>query len=151
MKRFVIVAVIIVVTALVLGLSAERAPGSTQSITHFLGAPVVSLAEGGWAWLSLGAGTGVLVIGVGGAGLVTFTLAGAGLFFGTGQITAGMMCMGQAGLGIVLFLGQAGTGLVGAGQVVIGLLGWAQGRAAKDGEEFIRKLNDDVNDLLRFR
>ena len=83
-----------------------------RSESEFLGVPVVSMVEDQWAWLTIGAGTGVLVVGAGGAGLVTFTLYGAGLLFGTGQVTAGLICMGQAGLGLVLFLGQAGTGLV---------------------------------------
>lgn len=122
-----------------------------RSESEFLGVPIVSMAEGDWAWLTIGAGTGVLVVGVGGAGLVAFTLYGAGLLFGTGQVTAGLICMGQAGLGLVLFLGQAGTGLVCAGQVVIGGLGWGQGRLAMDGEAFIKKLDNDITDLLRFR
>jgi hypothetical protein len=127
------------------------APGARVSESQVLGMPVVSLTDRTTGWLAIGGGSGMLIVGLAGVGLVTFTLAGAGLLFGTGQITAGMICMGQAGLGVVAFLGQAGTGLVGAGQVIVGGLGWAQGRLAFDGEEFIKGLNADLGDLFRFR
>jgi hypothetical protein len=150
MKRFALLAVIIIVTSLVLGLTTTMAPGGDVSQSQVMGMPVVSLS-GTTGWLTIGGGAGVLMVGFGGVGLVTFTLYGAGLLFGTGQATAGSICMGQAGLGLVAFLGQAGTGLVGAGQVIVGGLGWAQGRLAFDGKEFILGLNADLDDLFRFR
>lgn len=148
MKNFVIIAVLIVATSAVLAFTTEMTTSGTVSRTRVLDTPVVSLAESEFAWISVG-GAGVIVLGVG-FGIVAFTLYGAGLLFGTGQVTAGLIAMGQAGLGLVAFLGQAGTGLVGAGQVVIGALGWAQGRLAMDGEQFIKDLSKDLNQTLKF-
>lgn len=150
MKRFALLAVIIVATSLGLGLTTTMAPDGQVSQSRFMGLPVVSLS-GPTGWLTIGDGSGVLLVGFGGVGVVTFTLIGAGLLFGTGQVAAGSICMGQAGLGLVAFLGQAGTGLVGAGQVIVGGLGWAQGRLAFDGKAFILGLNSDLDDLFRFR
>ncbi len=147
MKRFIIVAVLIILSSLALGLSTEM-DGST---TRVLDIPVVSVGGGDWAWLKIGGGPGVLFVGAAGYGIVVFAFIGAGLLLGTGQATAGMIAFGQAGLGIVAFLGQAGTGLISAGQVVIGGLGWAQGRGALDGEEFIKQLSTDLDDLFSFR
>lgn len=137
MKNFVILAVLIVVTTAALGFTTEMAVSGTTSRTRVLGAPVASLGEADFSWISIGAGSGVIVLGAG-VGVVAFTLIGAGLLFGTGQVTAGFIA------------GQAGTGLVGAGQVVVGALGWAQGRLAMDGEEFIKSFNKDLNETLKF-
>ncbi len=150
MKKFIILAVIIVVTSLIMAFSTEMSPGSNISQTHVLGIPVVSLGEGDFAWLSVGAGTGVLVVGAAGVGVVVFGFIGAGVLFGTGQAACGLIAFGQAAVGLVLVLGQLGLGLVGAGQVIIGGLGWAQGRLAFDGEEFLQKLNADFNRTLSF-
>jgi hypothetical protein len=150
MKRFVLLSVIIVITTVILALTTEMGSSGSISETRILGAPVVTLADDTFSWIAFGAGAGVIVLGAG-VGVVAFTVIGAGLLFGTGQVTAGCIAMGQAGLGLVAFLGQAGTGLVGAGQVVIGALGWAQGRLAMDGEQFIKDLNADLNETLKFR
>lgn len=150
MKRFAVLAVLIIITSLALGLTTTMAVGGQVSRSRVMGLPVVSLSSA-TGWLTIGNGSGVLMVGLGGVGIVAFTLAGAGLLFATGQVAAGSICMGQAGLGLVAFLGQAGTGLVGAGQVIVGGLGWAQGRLAFDGKAFILGLNADLDDLFRFR
>ncbi len=148
MKRFAILSGAIVVTAL--GLWAM---GTLFGIDPrpVLGLPPLASIDGGPAWLSVGAGVGVLVVGLAGAGVVSFTLYGAGLLFSTGQLTVGLIALGQLGVGLILFLGQVGGGLVGAGQAVGGGLVWGQGSLGFDGKTFIQDLNADVTDLMRFR
>jgi hypothetical protein len=148
MKFFVAIALIIVICALVLGLTTDLNELDSASATRVLGMPVVAQGDATWSWLKVGGGPGVLFVGAAGYGVVVFGFIGAGLLLGTGQASAGLIAIGQAGLGIVAFLGQVGTGLVGAGQLVVGAFGWGQGRLAFDGQELITELNADLNDLL---
>ncbi len=117
----------------------------------FWGLPAVRVMSKEPAWLTLGSGTGVLIVGMGGMGVVAITLYGAGLLFATGQLAIGLLAMGQVGFGLILWLGQAGGGIAAAGPVVGGGLAWGQGLLGKDGSTFFKRLNEDFNDLCKFR
>lgn len=147
MGRFIALAVLIIVTAGALGGLTYLGLGDANQAV--LGLKPVGIAADA-CWLNLGGGTGVLVIGLAGAGVVSFTLYGAGVLFATGQLTAGGIAFGQLGIGLVLFLGQVGGGIIAGGQGVGGYLSWRQGGGSSPGARFIRALNEDMKDLLRF-
>jgi hypothetical protein len=124
--------------------------------TVIAGMPVVSTAmeteviAGPPAWIALGSGTGVLVIGVFGIGAVCLTLYGAGLLFATGQLAIGMIAFGQVGVGFTTFVGQLGPAVVIAiGQAVAGIFAFGQGPLGRaDSEAFLRELSRELNELL---
>ena len=145
MFRFLVLCAVLIVTFLgffffptVDGRSAETVAGMA----------VVCLGSNTPCWLTLGAGPGVVVVGMGGVGLVSFTLYGAGLLLGTGQVAAGGIAIGQAGFGASAFLGQIGVAPVARGQAVAGALVQGQGKIGMDGTEYLKTLDAEVNALL---
>lgn len=149
MKRFFIVLGLIVITSI--GLWAVTELDGYCSVNRVLGMPALCVGSVEPAWLTLGMGTGVLVVGGGGVGVVAITAYGAGILFATGQLSAGLIAFGQLGFGLILFLGQVGAGTIAAGQAVGGGLVWAQGGLGYSGKEFIKELNTDIADLMKFR
>ncbi len=99
-------------------------------------------------WLVFG-GTGVLVLGAG-VGVVEIGLYGVGLLFATGQLSAGLIGIGQLTFGLVFFLGQVGVGATGAGQMAIGGLVTGQGELGADGSDFLDRMHEDIQELLRY-
>jgi hypothetical protein len=148
MSRFIVVAILIIVTAI--GLWGLTLLGLGDPNQLVLGLRPVGTATEELVWLNIGGGFGVLVVGLAGGGVVCFTLYGAGLLFATGQLTAGLIAFGQLGIGFVLFLGQVGAGIIAGGQGVGGYLSWHQGGGQGQGAHFIRGLNEDFKDLMRF-
>ena len=140
MKRFGALLGVIIVTAVALALG----PGGGGVV---LGLPVVDVAGGGPAWISVG-GTGVLCLGAG-FGVVSLTIYGAGVLFATGQLAVGLICFAQVGIGLVFACVQVGAGLTGIGQGIAGGLVAGQGSVGRDGEEFLRALDRDVEEALR--
>ena len=149
MKRFWILSVILVVTAVLLA-AITPLGGSGLATTRVLGMPVV-----GWgkmndpAWIAVG-GQGVVVLG-GGVGLVEYGWIGAGVLFGCGQASAGLISFGQAAFGLLFVCAQLGVGLTGLAQLFLGGWGIGQARGAMDGKGFLQQLNADLDDVLRFR
>ena len=99
------------------------------------------------AWMS----AGVLVVGVGGVGVVSITLYGAGLLFATGQLAVGLLCIAQLGVGPVFFFGQVGAGFVAFGQLVFGALTGGQVPIGFNGKPMLRGLSAELNQVLAFR
>ena len=140
MKRFGVLLGVITVTAIALALG----PGGSEKV---LGMPVVEVEGGGPAWIAVG-GSGVLCLGVG-VGVVSLTIYGAGILFATGQLAVGLICFAQLGVGLVFACVQVGAGLTGIGQGIAGGLVTGQGTVGRDGEEFLRALDRDVENALR--
>ncbi len=99
-------------------------------------------------WLTLG-GTGVVTMGYG-IGVVEIGLFGGGLLFATGQVSIGMISIGQAAFGLIFFIAQLGVGGSGIGQLAIGGSVAGQGALGGDGEDFLTRMSEDINELLRF-
>jgi hypothetical protein len=152
LKRFFLLSGFIVATALGLALVTDYAPsredGGSVSRAHVLGLPVVAVGTSDPAWLAVGTGQGILVVGIGGVGVVTFGFYGAGILFATGQGAIGLFAIGQLAVGVVFVICQLGVGLSGIGQVLAGGLVVGQGTLGADGEPYLRRLNEDVNGLL---
>jgi hypothetical protein len=153
MKRFALLLVIIIVTALAFWPITSTPMGDGQvTATQVLGIPVLGAGTGQFCWLSIGMGQGVLFVGILGAGVVSIALAvGGGLLFGIGQATCGLIAVGQLAIGVVCTLAQLGTGATGAGQLIVGLLVKGQVELGKDGGSFLRQLREDLNEVLAFR
>ena len=159
MFRFLILLGVLVVTSVGLGVSGPswpEAPPAESAVPVeveplFWGLPAVRVMSEEPAWLSLGSGVGVLMVGFGGAGVIAITLYGFGLLFATGQLAVGLVAMGQVGFGIILWLGQAGGAFLAGGQVVGGRLAWGQGQLGGDGEQFFTDLHKDLSDLFKFK
>jgi hypothetical protein len=122
-------------------------PARAGATTVILGMQAVGAGTMDWAWLQMG-GPGVIVIGAG-WGLVAFTIYGAGVFFATGQLAAGLFAFGQVAFGFLFYLAQLGLGISGAGQVAIGVAVVGQGPLGWDGEAFLTRMSKDLDDLLR--
>lgn len=153
MKRVILLLVIITLTSLAFWpITNAHEEGQARAVTEVLGMPVLGVASDRFCWLSLGMGTGVLFVGLIGAGGVAIALgAGAGVLFGMGQAAAGMIVVGQLALGLVFALGQLATGAAGLGQLIGGALVKGQVELGKDGGEFLSALNEDLDGLLSFR
>jgi len=157
--RFLILLGFIVFTAVGLAIGgpawpdagAAELPEGVDPEPLFWGLPALRVMSQEPAWLAVGSGAGVLMVGMGGVGVVAITLYGAGLLFATGQLAVGIMAAGQVGLGLLLWLGQAGGALLSAGQVVGGGLVWGQGQLGWDGEKFFTMLHEDLTDLFSFK
>lgn len=102
-------------------------------------------------WLTIGAGMGVLVVGLGGVGVVCLTLYGAGILFASGQVAAGGIALAQGGVGFSMFIGQAGGAFSALGQVAVGVIADGQGALGVSGMPFFARLNYELNQILRFR
>ena len=113
--------------------------------------PTLGIAHPDPCWIQLGGGSGVLVVGIGGFGIVSLTIYGAGLLFATGQLAAGGIALGQVGVGISAFVGQAGGGLVALGQLVIGAVVAGQVPIGIRGAEFFEQLSGELVELLSWR
>ncbi len=148
MKRFAIVGGIAVVVAILLGLEVSWLGAGD---TDVLGLRAVSFGGkgSGPAWLAFG-DEGVLVLGAG-FGLVEIGVAGVGILFATGQVSAGLFAIGQLSFGLLGVIAQLGFGTTGIGQLVIGGLVEGQGRLGFSGGEFLRGFDEDVNRFLRWR
>lgn len=149
MSRFLMLCGVLIVTFL--GFFLFPTPNDGKSAEEVLGMPVVCLGTEDASepcWLTLGAGEGVVVVGIGGFGLVAFTFYGVGLLLGTGQLAAGGITIAQVGFGGSFLLGQAGVAPVALGQVVGGALVKGQGQFGADGGEMMKNLSKEVNALL---
>lgn len=102
-------------------------------------------------WLTIGAGMGVLVVGIGGVGVVCLTLYGAGILFASGQVAAGGIALAQGGVGFSMFIGQGGGAFTALGQVAVGVIADGQGALGVSGMPFFTRLNYELNQILRFR
>ena len=111
---------LIVAMAIAFALFTDYEPGTLNARTHFLGMPVVSIAQAGAVgWIGMGqVAGGVLVIAQGGGGVVTIAQGGCGLVFGIGQVMFGLSVIAQGGIGPFFFLGQVGLGAQAKGQGV---------------------------------
>lgn len=154
MLRFAIVSAFVILTAVLLAWATETEPAgdATRSRESVLGLRVVSIGSEDPAWLQLGGAPslapGVLTVGLGGIGIVTYGLYGAGVLFATGQVAVGLFAIGQLAIGVVFVICQLGAGLSGIGQVLGGGLVVGQGTLGGDGKKFLERLNRDVNVLL---
>ena len=146
MSRFLLLLGAIALTALVLGGLAWGEPE-----TLVFGWPVIAHGmSGGPAWLALGGGDGVLVVGIAGRGLVVLGVAGLGLLFATGQLAAGLLTIGQGGIGLFGFLGQLGGGFASLAQLAVGVV--VRGQVALgpiDGKAFFAETSRELAALLR--
>jgi hypothetical protein len=142
-RGFALVVVAMIVTSVLCFVESAVRAGPP---TIILGMPVTGAATSDPAWISIG-GAGVIVLGAG-YGIVAFTLYGAGLLFATGQLAAGLVAFGQLAVGVLFFVAQLGLGLVGVGQVAIGFSVVGQGQLGWDGETFLRRLSNDLDDVL---
>lgn len=115
-----------------------------QAVTRVAGLPVVAFGSDSGAWLAFG-GVGVLVLGAG-IGVVSLGLYGGGILFATGQLCAGLLAMGQLGLGIILFLGQVGAGLQVGAQGGLGFRRWTQGNDRD--EAYFRSMWEELKEVL---
>jgi hypothetical protein len=149
MVRFFILLAIMTATALVLAVLTPTVDG--VSATQWFGMPVVGFASDAPAILQVGAGTGVMVVGVGGFGIVCITLYGAGVLFATGQLSAGLLSIGQLSVGVIFLFGQVGGGFIAFGQLVFGGLTGGQVPVGFDGKAFLRELNAELSRVLAFR
>jgi len=144
LKRFFIVLALIAVVALLMWVITPA--GATA-----FGMPVAcygNMEDGTFCWITLG-GFGVLVLGAG-VGLVEIGLIGAGLLFAVGQATVGLIAFGQVVLGPVFYCAQGGLGLVGLGQGGAGLYTIKQGSTGGEGRKFLDQLDEELNELLKF-
>lgn len=148
MTRFLILCAVLLVTYL--GFFLFPTPNNGQSVEEVAGMPVVCVgaAEEEACWLTIGAGKGVVVVGMGGAGVVCFALYSVGLLFATGQLAAGGLAIGQVGFALSFWLGQAGAGPVAFGQLVGGAIADGQGALGVKGAPFLKELSADLNRIL---
>ncbi len=144
--RFGVVVGVVVVTGIAMAITADLGPGRMSAST-FLGMPLVGIGASEPCVLALG-GTGILVIGAG-IGVVAIGIACGGLLFATGQIAGALIAFAQAGIGIVFFGGQAGVAYTGIGQVVLGVHVHCQ--ASSRGKQFMAELNRELGAILRLR
>jgi hypothetical protein len=146
-KRFWILSAILVATTVLLAVCTQMGDGA---VTRYLGMPVV--AWGNFedsSWIAMG-GKGVIVLGAG-FGLVEYGLYGAGALFACGQVAGGLLAFGQLAVGPIFVCGQLVFGMLGLGQVFVGGWGIGQGKLAKDGMALLKHLDEDLDDVLRFR
>jgi hypothetical protein len=154
MSRFLAVCGVLVVTYLGFFFYPTTAEG--KSPDEIAGMPVVCqgvgsenpLESGQACWLTLGAGRGIVVVGMGGVGVVCFVFYGLGILFATGQLAAGGIAFGQVGLGLSFFFGQAGVAPVAMGQVVGGAQVVGQGALGPNGGPFLKQLSAELNRIL---
>ena len=149
--RIVVLALVIIVTAIGLGVMTETVDG-VSTMDPIANLPVVCWGESeSPCWLTIGAGMGVLVVGLGGVGVVCLTLYGAGILFASGQIAAGGIAVAQGGVGFSMVIGQAGGGFTALGQVAIGVIADGPGALGVTGLPFFAQLNYELNQILRFK
>lgn len=150
MKSFAVLLGIIILTSLAFWPITKMSPGDDMvSTTQVLGMPILGVSTAEPCWLSLGVGVGVVFVGLAGAGAVAIGLAGGGgLLFGSGQLAGGLIGIGQLALGLLLAIAQLGFGASGFGQLILGGLVKGQVGLGKDGGEFLRRLNEDIERLL---
>jgi len=148
MARFLILCAVLLVTYL--GFFLFPTPKNGQSAEEVAGMPVVCVgtAEDEPCWLTIGAGKGVVLVGMGGVGVVCFALYSFGLLFATGQLAAGGLAIGQVGFAFSFWLGQAGAGPVAFGQLVGGAIADGQGALGVKGAPFLKELSADLNRIL---
>ena len=148
MGRFFILFAVLLVTYL--GFFLFPTPNDGRSAEEIAGMPVVCVgtAEEAPCWLTIGAGQGVVLVGMGGAGIVCFALYSVGLLFATGQLAAGGLTNAQVGYGGSFFLGQVGVGPVAHGQLVGGALVAGQGALGASGGDFMKELSGELNQIL---
>ncbi len=158
MKRFVGLLLVIIVTTLGLALFTEwrDVPSGMESTSQVLGIPVFAINTGDLgharpALIVLGApGVGVLCLGIGGIGLISIGALGGGLLFGVGQAACGLISIGQLSVGPVLAIGQLAFGAAALGQGAIGWRTRGQGSERRDGAAFLRSINREIEEALRF-
>lgn len=133
-----------------LGFFLFPTPKQGRSVEQVAGMPVVCVGveDDDPCWLTLGAGKGVVVVGMGGMGVVCFALYSVGLLFATGQLAAGGLAIGQVGFALTFWIGQAGAGPVAFGQLVGGAIADGQGALGVKGAPFLEELSADLNRLL---
>jgi hypothetical protein len=148
MKRFAVVCAIVLGVSIFLGLEVHALGAGDVNV---LGMPAVHLGSKSAepAWLAFG-GKGVLVLGAG-FGLVEIGMAGVGVFFAVGQAAVGLFAVGQLAVGLVGVIGQLAFGATGIGQLAVGGLVEGQGKLGFSGGDFLRGLNADLDRFLRFR
>jgi len=148
MGRFFILFAVLLVTYL--GFFLFPTPNNGKSVEEVAGMPVVCVgtSEDEACWLTLGAGKGVVLVGMGGVGVVCFALYSVGILFATGQLAAGGLTIGQVGFAGTFFIGQAGAGPVAFGQVVGGAIADGQGSLGAKGAPFLKELSADLNRIL---
>lgn len=142
MKRFILLTVLIALTALLFYLSADGSAevyGMKLTCTGF-GRKPCWIGVGAYAVIALGAGVGMIELG----------MYGAGVLFATGQLAGGLIAMGQLAIGVVGFLGQVATGMVGAAQGGLGWLTVTQGGDNDEGKAFLKQLSAELDETLRF-
>lgn len=158
-KRFVGLLVVIVVTTLGMALftsTVEDAHGNRVSTTQVMGVPVLRINAStddveSPAIVSVGGpGVGVLYVGVAGAGVVAMGAGGAGVLFGLGQLATGLLSIGQISIGLVFALGQLAIGSASLGQLAVGWRTRGQGSESRDGWRFIKSLNAELEEALKF-
>ena len=146
--RVLLVALACIVTAIGLGIMTETVDG-VSTMAPIANLPVVCWGESETlCWLTIGAGTGILVVGIGGVGVVCLTLYGAGILFASGQVAAGGIALGQGGIGVTMFIGQAGGAFTALGQVAVGAIADGQGALGVAGIPFFTRLNVELNQIL---
>lgn len=126
------------------GLAVFTAYDGSASATQVGGMPVVALGADKGAWIAFG-GVGVLVLGAG-IGVVSLGICGGGILIGTGQLAGGLIALGQAGLGVLLFLGQVGFGLQVGAQGGLGWRRWTQGNNRD--EAYFRSMWGELSEVL---
>lgn len=150
--RVVVLALIIIVTAIGLGVMTETVEG-VSTMKPIANLPVVCWGDSQETpcWLTIGAGMGVLVVGIGGVGVVCLTLYGAGILFASGQVAAGGIALAQGGVGFSMFIGQAGGAFTALGQISVGVIADGQGALGVTGLPFFAQLNYELNQILRLK
>ncbi len=150
--RVVLLALIIIITAIGLGIMTETVDG-VSTLEPIANLPIVCWGDSHESpcWLTIGAGMGVLVVGIGGVGVVCLTLYGAGILFASGQVAAGGIALAQGGVGFSMFIGQGGGAFTALGQVAVGVIADGQGALGVSGMPFFTRLNYELNQILRFR
>lgn len=143
-KRFWLLMAIVIATSAMFTAEGLLRSGEPSQIW---GMPVVAVGGEQPAWISFG-GVGVIVLGAG-FGVIAFTLYGVGLLFATGQLAAGLFAFGQLVAGLLCFVAQLGIGASGVGQLAVGGLVVGQAPIGFDGEEFLKRMNADINELLK--
>ncbi|MCA9578292.1 MAG: hypothetical protein R3B40_07540 [Polyangiales bacterium] len=134
MARFFVILGATLATGIGLGFAGLL--GSSDAPVTIFGMEPVCVGPMEPCWLAFGGGNGVVVVGLAGIGLVSLTLYGAGVFFATGQLAAGLLAIGQAGVGLIGWIGQVGGGMTGIGQLIFGWLVRGQLPVGADGRAF---------------
>jgi hypothetical protein len=149
---FKIVARVILTTVALLILT-RYASGTFTSESQLLGYPLVAIAgENARGVIAIGqTAYGVVVFAQGGGGLITIAQGGVGILFGLGQGMVGLIAICQVGLGLFFILAQVGGGVLCLGQLVFGFAGAGQGAGVFRGMEYLRELNEEMDELLTFR